>query len=116
MFSHPKDGITIAMYVDDKEITDRDGNKMGYPLDNWGDANEIYYGLYLNVLAFLTRGKIDKLWLVARELNNKVFPQIYRPEIAEIVLEHYLVNYSRLPLAEPGTKKSPDKDQLTIFV
>ena len=106
LHQHSSDGVTIALYVDDKTITEKDSRKMAYPLSNYPDSNEIYYGLYLNMLAFLHGGSIAKLWLIARELDNKIIPMKFIPGIAQAVVDHFMETNNKLPSQLKGKQKA----------
>jgi hypothetical protein len=83
-------GYTIVAHAPDYKINRKSNKKLPYPLDKYDDCENMYYGLYLNIMAFLSGGRIKNLHLYHMLDDNKKIVFQYRPEIAEQFLSAVL--------------------------
>jgi len=92
VFSDSKTGNTLVYYssVESLEIP-IDCEKCKYPLWSFFDSAIMYYGMKLNILSHISSKKASRLLLYYG--SGKKHEYAIKPIMAEVLLEHYRVNY-----------------------
>lgn len=82
------------MYVADQEIWKRAEEKADVPLHSMPDCEYMFYGMFLNCVAFMNGTKTARLVLIHSRAGDLIEFR-YRPKMAETLLEHYLANFTQ---------------------
>lgn len=83
-----KAGWQMAIYVGDQELIEKSPLRMNPPFDNITDTNKAYYGLYLNLAAYLAGGSVQSLSIVLPQQSSKKVSIKYLPGLAELMCAH----------------------------
>lgn len=83
-----KQGWHIGLYVGDALLQSKSQLRMNPPFGQIADTNYTYYGMYLNLAAYLAQGSVAELFIVLpRADSQKVIVQ-YKPALAELMCAH----------------------------
>jgi len=80
------------MYVADLEIRKKARRKADVPLHSIPDCEYMFYGMFLNCVAYMQGTKTARLVLV-HSCKGDLIEYRYRPKMAEELLDHYLANF-----------------------
>jgi hypothetical protein len=92
-----KDVNTLALYSSDISIeADNTGNKAAYPVHVFADNPYCYFGLKLNILAYLSKAPVDRLMLYYSGGKSREFRK--KEITATVLLDHYNIHYKPKPV------------------
>jgi hypothetical protein len=104
-----KSKTSYWMYVADREIRKRAEGKADVPLHSMPDCEYMFYGMFLNCVAFMNGTKTARLVLV-HSCTGDFIEFRYRPKMAEELLDHYLVNFTEQTLTLKPIEKLEQVD------
>ena len=105
-------GTVLALYIPEESVeVFRTPVMAKYPCHNFVDSAYSFYGLKLNILAFLSGIPIDRLLLFYGE--NRVRPYQRKEIFAHTVLDHYNLHFRR---REPETVPVEHRPTITMNI